>query len=40
MPELKIWLGRLFAFSLFALGLGYFSTSPSYTYHDPEKALA
>ena len=39
MPELKIWLGRLFAFSLFALGLGYFSTSPSYTYHDPEKAL-
>ena len=39
MPDLKIWLGRLLAFSLFAFGLGYFSTRPSYTYHDPDKAL-
>lgn len=39
MPEPRILLGQILAFSLFALFLGYFSNSPSYTYHDPEKAL-
>jgi len=39
MPEPRILLGQIVAFSLFALFLGYFSNSPSYTYHDPEKAL-
>jgi hypothetical protein len=32
-------VGQIVAYSLFALGLGYFSNSPSYTYHDPEMAL-
>ncbi len=39
MPELRYLTGQVIAFILFAFGLGYFSTSPSYTYHDPEKAL-
>ena len=39
MPEPRYIIGQIIAFSLFALGLAYFSTSPSYTYHDPEKAL-
>lgn len=39
MPELRFIIGRIFAFTVFAIGLGYFSTSPSYTYHDPTKAL-
>jgi len=39
MRELKIWFGRLIAFTLFAIGIGYFSTSPSYTYHNPQQAL-
>jgi hypothetical protein len=32
-------VGQIVAYSLFALGLGYFSNSPSYTYHDPELSL-
>jgi hypothetical protein len=32
-------IGQIAAFIPFALGLGYFSNSPSYTYHDPEQAL-
>tara|TARA_B100000959_G_scaffold276338_1_gene330959 strand:- start:919 stop:1422 length:504 start_codon:yes stop_codon:yes gene_type:complete len=39
MPELRILLGQIVAFTLFALVLGYFSNSPSYTYHDPTMAL-
>ena len=39
MLKIKIWSGRIIAFSLFALGLGYFSNSPSYTYHNPQQAL-
>jgi hypothetical protein len=39
MPELRYILGQIVAFILFAIGLAYFSNSPSYTYHDPEKAL-
>ena len=39
MPEFRYILGQIIAFTIFAFGLGYFSTSPSYTYHDPEKAL-
>jgi len=39
MPELRFLLGQVVAFTLFALGIGYFSTSPSYTYFDPEMAL-
>ena len=32
-------IGQIVAFIPFAMGLGYFSNSPSYTYHDPEMAL-
>lgn len=32
-------IGQIIAFIPFAFGLGYFSNSPSYTYHDPELAL-
>lgn len=39
MPELRIILGQVVAFALFAIVLGYFSNSPSYTYHDPTMAL-
>ena len=39
MLKLRFLLGQIVAFTLFALGLGYFSNSPSYTYHDPEMAL-
>ncbi len=39
MPEIRFIIGQTFAFTLFAIGLGYFSNSPSYTYHDPEMAL-
>jgi hypothetical protein len=39
MPELRFILGQIVFFTLFAIGLGYFSNSPSYTYHDPEMGL-
>ncbi len=39
MPEARYLLGQLIAFTLFAIGIGYFSNSPSYTYHDPDLAL-
>lgn len=39
MLEPRYILGQVIAYSLFAIGLGYFSNSPSYTYHDPTKAL-
>lgn len=39
MPEIRILVGRVLAFTAFGAGLAYFSNSPSYTYHDPEKAL-
>ena len=39
MPELRFILGQIIFFTLFAIGLGYFSNSPSYTYHDPEMGL-
>ena len=39
MPELRYIVGQIIAFILFAAGIGYFSTSPSYTYHDPALAL-
>jgi hypothetical protein len=39
MPELRFIIGQIVAFTLFALGIGYFSNSPSYTYHDPALAL-
>jgi hypothetical protein len=39
MPEIRYILGQIAAFTLFAVGLAYFSNSPSYTYHDPEMAL-
>ena len=39
MPKLRIILGQGVAFTLFAIVLGYFSNSPSYTYHDPTMAL-
>ncbi len=39
MLEPRFIIGQIFAFTLFAIGIGYFSDSPSYTYHDPEKAL-
>lgn len=39
MPELRYIAGQIIAFALFAVGLGYFSDSPSYTYHDPAMAL-
>lgn len=39
MPKLRIILGQVVAFTLFAIILGYFSNAPSYTYHDPAMAL-
>ncbi|MBL1143088.1 MAG: hypothetical protein HND53_13765 [Proteobacteria bacterium] len=39
MFKLRYILGQIIAFIPFAMGIGYFSDSPSYTYHDPEKAL-
>lgn len=39
MPSLRIVIGQFVAFTLFATGIGYFSNSPSYTYHDPGLAL-
>ena len=39
MIDPKYWPGQIIAFSLFAAALAYFSSSPSYTYHDPESAL-
>ncbi len=39
MPKLRYILGQTIAFIFFAIGLAYFSNSPSYTYHDPEMAL-
>src|SRR3990167_4997663 len=39
MPELRYIVGQVIAFTLFAIGLGYFSNSPTYTHHDPEMAL-
>ena len=39
MPKLRIFIGQTVAFIPFALLLGYFSNSPSYTYRDPEMAL-
>ncbi len=39
MPELRYIIGQAIAFTLFAIGLAYFSNSPSYTYLDPGKAL-
>jgi len=39
MPESRFLLGQVVAFTLFAIGIGYFSNSPSYTYHDPKMAL-
>ena len=39
MPDMRIVIGQLCAFTLFAIGIGYFSNSPSYTYHDPALAL-
>lgn len=32
-------LGQLLAYSLFAAVIGYFSTRPAYTHHDPIKAI-
>jgi hypothetical protein len=32
-------IGQILAFIPFAIGVGYFSNSPSYTYHDPDMAL-
>jgi len=31
--------GQAFAYTLFALAVGYFATRPAYTYHDPDTAL-
>lgn len=39
MFKLRHIVGQIIAFIPFAFALGYFSNSPSYTYHDPEKAL-
>ncbi len=39
MPKLHFIFGQIVFFAFFAIGLGYFSNSPSYTYHDPEMAL-
>jgi len=39
MPKIRYILGQSVAFVIFAVGLGYFSNSPSYTYHDPDMAL-
>ena len=39
MPEIRYLFGQIIAFTLFAIGLGYFSNSPTYTHLDPEMAL-
>jgi hypothetical protein len=39
MFKLRYIFGQTIAFIFFAFGLGYFSSSPSYTYSDPAKAL-
>ena len=39
MPEIRYIIGQIIAFTFFAVGIGYFSNSPSYTYHDPSLAL-
>lgn len=39
MPKIRYLLGQGIAFIIFAVGLAYFSNSPSYTYHDPDMAL-
>lgn len=39
MLKLAKLIGQIVSFILFALALGYFSNSPSYTYHDAEMAL-
>ena len=39
MPKIRYILGQSVAFVIFAAGLGYFSNSHSYTYHDPDIAL-
>jgi len=39
MLEIRIILGQVLAYGVFAIVLGYFSTSPAYTYHNPELAL-
>lgn len=39
MPKIRFIIGQSVAFIIFACGLGYFSNSPSYTYHDPDMAL-
>lgn len=39
MPKIRFIIGQSVAFVIFACGLGYFSNSPSYTYHDPDMAL-
>jgi hypothetical protein len=39
MHKLRYIPGQIVAYALFAVALGYFSNSPSYTYHDAEMAL-
>jgi hypothetical protein len=39
MLEPRLIFGQIIAYGIFAIVLGYFSNSPAYTYHDPEKAL-
>lgn len=39
MPKFRFILGQSIAFTIFACALGFFSNSPSYTYHDPAMAL-
>ena len=39
MPEPRYIAGQIIAYTLFAICLGYFSNSPSYTHVDPEMAL-
>ena len=39
MLKFRRLIGQIVSFILFGLALGYFSNSPSYTYHDPEMAL-
>lgn len=38
MPEPRYLVGQFIAFTLFAIGIGYFSNKPSYTHHDPDLA--
>jgi len=39
MPDIRFIIGQTVAFIIFAFVIGYFSNSPSYTYHDPDMAL-